>query len=210
MNNLAWRQMSLFIVRKRTLLQRKLKPSFFWAAVFARGFLGIKCHIFEVLSSSSSQWTSFLFKKCVYQLCFLCFLLFHEAQRGLMVSWERRLAFLLDENVHRYITFGQASIILKFNRKKLKTNSEIGQSTTNSSQNQRLAKLDVCLRARDRWNRRRWWMPKMEHHKILSFLDNLHSPSLVVLAMQNWKLPRLIQKEKKAMFNCYPFAFHYL
>ena len=120
MNNLAWRQMSLFIVRKRTLLQRKFKPSFFWAAVFARGFLGIKCHIFEVLSSSSSQWTSFLFKKCVYQLCFLCFLLFHEAQRGLMVSGERRLAFLLDENVHRYITFGQASIILKFNRKKIK------------------------------------------------------------------------------------------
>ena len=49
-------------------------------------------------------------------------------------------------------------------------------------------------------------MLKMEHHKILSFLDNSHSPSLVVLAMQNWKLPRLIQKEKKAMFNCYPFA----
>ena len=87
---------------------------------FAHGFLGIKCHIFEVLSSSSYQWTSFLFKKCVYQLCFLCFLLFHEAQRGLTVSWERRLAFLLDENVHRYITFGQASIILKFNRKKIK------------------------------------------------------------------------------------------
>ena len=40
-------------------------------------------------------------------------------------------------------------------------------------------------------------MLKMEHHKILSFLDNSHSPSLVVLAMQNWKLPRLIQKEKK-------------
>ena len=37
-----------------------------------------------------------------------------------MVSGERRLAFLLDENVHRYITFGQGSIILKFNRKKKK------------------------------------------------------------------------------------------
>ena len=55
---------------------------------FARGFLGNKCHIFEVFSGSSSQWTSFLFKKCVYQQSFLCFSLFHEVQRGLTVLWE--------------------------------------------------------------------------------------------------------------------------
>ena len=63
----------------------------------------------------------FIILVCVFtNYVFFVFLLFHEAQRGLMVSWERRLAFLLDENVHRYITFGQASIILKFNRKKIK------------------------------------------------------------------------------------------
>ena len=52
-------------------------------------------------------------------------------------------------------------------------------------------KPNVCLRVSNRWNRRQWRMPEMEHDKTISFLGNLHSPALVVLAMQNWNLPRL-------------------
>ena len=115
-----------------------------------------------------------------------------------MVSGERRLAFLLDENVHRYITFGQGSIILKFNRKKIKNKQR------NRSKYDKFFPITASCEAGRMFTGKRQMKPaavmvlKMEHHKILSFLDNSHSPSLVVLAMQNWKLPRLIQKEKKS------------
>ena len=127
--------------------------------------LPINSHKAFYITINDFQRTSFLSKKSVYQLRFLCFPRFHEVKCGLTMSWERRLALLLSENEHKYmyINFEQVSIKLKSKQKKFKTNSQIGQCTTNSSQQQLLVKLDVCLRASNRWNRRRWRMPKMEH-----------------------------------------------
>ena len=84
------------------------------------------------------------------------------------------------------MNFRQGSIKLKFNWEKIQTNSQISQTTPNSSQ------ITASWEAGRRFTSKRQMktaaVKSAKDGMFLSCLDNLHPFAQVVLDMRNWKL----------------------